>query len=55
MAHHFKKHYTLEQARALLPQIRKWLKEIAQVRAEIEKQEERIGARMLQAATGGAS
>jgi hypothetical protein len=30
--HQFRKHYTREEARALLPQIREWLKHLAQVR-----------------------
>src|SRR6267378_3896453 len=33
MTHRFKKHYTREEARALLPSIRKWLKQLADLRA----------------------
>lgn len=37
MAHHFNKHYTLEEARALLPQIREWLASISVLRVRIEQ------------------
>jgi hypothetical protein len=30
--HHFSKHYTRDEARALLPQIREWLKHLRQIR-----------------------
>ena len=32
MRHRFKKHYTREEARALLPTIRKWLEQLQQIR-----------------------
>ena len=38
----FVKHYTLDEARALLPQIRRWLKRILQLRAELEKHDKRL-------------
>ena len=34
--HQFRKHYTREEARALLPQIREWLKHLTQVRKWLE-------------------
>ena len=44
MTHRFKKHYTREEARALLPSVRKWLQQLHELRdwlrqrdAEIEK------------------
>jgi hypothetical protein len=40
----FEKHYTLEQARALLPQIREWLKKLVHLRAELHKSEEGLNA-----------
>jgi hypothetical protein len=40
----FEKHYTREQARELLPQIRQWLKKLVQLRADLEKSEERLNA-----------
>src|SRR5215475_3260817 len=46
MGHRYHKHYTRDEARALLPQVRLWLKRIAQLRRELEKQEERLTALM---------
>ena len=42
MAHHFRKHYTLEEARALLPQIREWLVEVHQLRRRLKPLDQRI-------------
>jgi len=42
----YHKHYTRDEARALLPQVRLWLKRIAQLRRDLEKQEERLAALM---------
>jgi hypothetical protein len=42
----YQKHYTLEEARALLPQIRLWLKRITQLRGDLEKYEERVQSLM---------
>jgi hypothetical protein len=42
MAHQFDKHYTLEQARALLPQLRRWLKRLATLRRELETHEQGV-------------
>jgi hypothetical protein len=42
MAWHFEIHYTLEEARALLPQVRKWLARLDQLRDDLEKQEQRL-------------
>lgn len=42
MAHHFKKHYTVEEARALLPEIRQWLGELNQLRQRVEQLENRL-------------
>lgn len=38
----FRKHYTREEARELLPQIREWLKHLAQVRDWIEECERKV-------------
>jgi hypothetical protein len=46
MAHRFQKHYTIEQARALLPRIREWLAQIHQIRRRLKLLDERI-AQML--------
>jgi hypothetical protein len=42
--HRYHKHYTREEARALLPQVRVWLRRIGQLRTEIEKREEHLAA-----------
>jgi hypothetical protein len=44
MPNQFQKHYTIEEARALLPQIRQWLKRIVQFRAALEKLDQRLTA-----------
>ena len=46
MANRFKQHYTREEARGLLGQIRGWLEEISRRRGELEKQEERLSGLM---------
>ena len=42
MDHRFRKHYTLEEARTLLPQIREWLLEIQQIRRQLKPLDQRI-------------
>ena len=42
MKRQFQKHYTREEARALLPEIRRWLARISQLRQTLEKSEKRI-------------
>src|ERR1051325_8133849 len=42
MANRYQKHYTRAEARALLPQIRLWLKRIVQLREDLEKREKRL-------------
>jgi hypothetical protein len=46
MALQFRKHYSREEARALLPQVRQWLKQIAQLHADLERFEERLNGLM---------
>ena len=46
MAYRFQKHYSREEAGALLPQIRLWLKRMGQLRANVEKFEARLGGLM---------
>ena len=48
MLHRFTKHYTLEEARALLPQVRQWLQALAQLRRELDRADKRIGSLMGQ-------
>ena len=50
MAYRYAKHYTVEQARALLPQIREWLAEIHQLRRRLKQ----IDQRLAQMVAGGA-
>ena len=38
----FKKHYTLAEARALLPQVRKWLAELSSARQRVARHDERV-------------
>ena len=42
MSHRFQKHYTREEARALLPPIRRWLGRLGELRFEFEKNERRL-------------
>lgn len=42
MTFHFKKHYTIEEARALLPQVRQWLGELHQHRQKVTQLDQRI-------------
>jgi hypothetical protein len=39
----FKKHYTLDQARALIPQLRVWLGELERAREKLSSIEQRLG------------
>jgi hypothetical protein len=43
MAHQFRSHYTREEARALLPQMRDWLKQWNEQRVVVEKLDQRLG------------
>ncbi len=38
----FRKHYTVEEARALLPQVQQWLDRLASVRQELENAEKEL-------------
>ena len=46
MPNRYQKHYTRAEARALLPQIRLWLKRIVQLREELERHEKRLASVM---------
>jgi len=46
MKHQFEKHYTRDEARALLPKVRKWLDELDRLRAQLVKCEEHLAALM---------
>jgi hypothetical protein len=42
MENRFNKHYTREEARALLPQIRKWLEQLNRLRLDLERFDKRL-------------
>ena len=42
MAHRFKKHYSREEARALLPTLRKWLKQLQQSREWLKERDQEL-------------
>lgn len=46
MEYRFEKHYTREEARALLPQLREWLKQLNELRSEQQRQEKRLNSLM---------
>jgi hypothetical protein len=48
MKRRFKKHYTVEEARALLPQVRRWLKQLAVVHGTLQGGDEFISKAMAE-------
>jgi len=46
MAYQFQTHYTRDEARGLLPQIRQWFKRIGELHADLEKFERRLSGLM---------
>ena len=46
MGHRFDKHYTREEAQALLPQLRQWLKRLNELRREVERSDKRLSSLM---------
>ena len=42
MRFQFTKHYTLDEARSLLPEIRAWLEQLAQLRQRLQLQDKRL-------------
>jgi hypothetical protein len=53
MAFQFSKHYTRDEARALLPQIRKWLEQLQDFRERITRQDQRIAEALTRGDAGG--
>jgi hypothetical protein len=52
--HRFSKHYTREEARALLPQLREWLETLDQLRVKLELNDEQVAGLMSKGQdTGG--
>lgn len=46
MAHRFTKHYTRDEARALLPQARKWLDQLERAHEHLQKYDKRLNTMM---------
>jgi hypothetical protein len=42
MAHQFHKHYTRDEARALLPKLRQWLRQLNELRTQLEALEKHL-------------
>ena len=53
MSHKFSKHYTLEEARAMLPQIRSELQRLEHFREQMRKDEQRLSAIIEKGADAG--
>ena len=53
MPFHFQKHYSLEEARALLPQVREWLTELNQLRRRLKLTDDRVGQLIAGGADAG--
>lgn len=49
----FEKHYTRDEARALLPEIRKWLARLNELRKDVERFEQRLSQMAAQSADIG--
>ena len=46
MGNRFQKHYTLDEARALLPHVRLWLKRVLQLRDELQQRDQKMSEMM---------
>jgi hypothetical protein len=46
MQYRYTRHYTREEARVLLPQIRQWLQRLSELRRDLERFDKRIGGLM---------
>lgn len=46
MSHRYQKHYTREEATALLPQLRAWLNRIKELRHELDRSDKRLASLM---------
>ena len=44
MAYRFNRHYTRDEARALLPEVRKWLEQLGTLRERLRHSDEQLGA-----------
>ena len=43
MDFHFKKHYTVDEAREMIPQLRLWLTELRQHQEKLQTLDDRVG------------
>ena len=55
MSYRFKKHYTREEARALLPKLRQWLERLSQMRADLVASDKKIAGLMAEGEDTGGS
>ena len=53
MAYQFQKHYTREEATALLPQLREWLAQLAELERALEKYDQRVNGLMQDGSDAG--
>ncbi len=53
MSYRFSKHYTREEATALLPQLRNWLSQLRQLREDLERSDKRVSSLMVHGADVG--
>jgi len=53
MIYRFEKHYSRDEARALLPQVRHWLKRVTDLRNQFGKQDSRMGSLLATGADVG--
>jgi hypothetical protein len=53
MPSHFSKHYTLEEARALLPRVRQWLDELGLLQERLKTLDKRVGGLVSAGADAG--
>ena len=53
MAYQFEKHYTRDEARGMLPQVRQWLARLVRQQAELQKLEGRLSGLMVPGADLG--
>jgi hypothetical protein len=55
MTHKFRKHYTREEARLLLPKLRRWLEQLGELRGELEQNDRRLSGMMTSGQDTGGS
>lgn len=53
MAYRYRNHYSLEEARRLLPRIRKWFQQLATLRKRLQQHDDRLSSLLSAGADGG--